>query len=518
MSTPGGVALPPIAVHHTATVDEPWEGPANEARLSNDAGEATFRREYAWTDPDGDPDTKAAYKFPHHQVSEDGSPGAANIAGCRAIMSRVGGADIPDDDRPGVEAHAQAHMDDHEGEGAEEGAAEAVTATQEPAAAAPAARRYSHLLHAVYEHPWALTPQMLGLITDVLDFRAAGGFLTADEIQTRIAAADNGPRNGGAVTGGVAVIPLYGLISQRQGLMSDTSGGTSCEAIRASLREAVADPDVRAIVFDVDSPGGDVAGVPELAADIREARLGSKPIVAVSNTLMASAAYWIAAQCDELVASPSAMVGSIGIVGMHEDISAAEAKAGVKTTLISSGAYKTEGNPYEPLTDDARATLQGQCDAYYAMFLADVGRGRGVTTAQVEAEFGQGRVLMAAQAARAGLVDRVDTLEGTVRRLARGGGSKSRARAATDVIPFSEHAAAVASDANALAAHAAERARLRAKEGRPALSASTSSALRDARNALSRALATVDPTTSGSPLARAVKARGGSRSVQETHR
>jgi signal peptide peptidase SppA len=400
---------------------------------------------------------------------------------------------------------------------AEESAADA--AAEEPdAPATPAARRYSHLLHAVYEHPWALTPQMLGLITDLLDFRAAGGILTADEIQNRIAAAENGPRNGRAVAGGVAVIPMYGLISQRQSLMSETSGGTSCEAIRASLREAIADPEVKAIVFDVDSPGGDVAGVPELAADIREARLGAKPIVAVANTLMASAAYWIAAQCDELVASPSAMVGSIGIVGMHEDISAAEAKAGVKTTLISSGTYKVEGNPYEPLTDDARATLQGQCDAYYAMFLADVSRGRRVTTAQVEADFGQGRVLMAAAAARAGLVDRVDTLEATVRRLSRSSVSKSRARALGDLIPFSEHAAAVASDASALAAHAAERARLRAKEGRPALSAKTSSALKDARDSLSRALATVDPTTSGSPLARAVKARGGSRSVQELHR
>lgn len=382
--------------------------------------------------------------------------------------------------------------------------------------APPAARRYAHVLHAVYEHPWALTPQMLGLITDLLDFRAAGGLLSADEIQSRIAAADNGPRSGPAVEGGVAVIPMYGLISQRQSLMAETSGGTSCEAVRASLRSALANPEVKAIVLDVDSPGGDVAGVPELAAEIRDARAQSKPIVAVANTLMASAAYWLAAQADELVASPSAMVGSIGIVGMHEDVSGAEAKAGVKTTLISSGAYKTEGNPYEPLTDEARATLQGQCDGYYAMFLADVGRGRGVTTDQVEADYGQGRVFMASQAARLGMIDRVDTLEGTVRRLSRGGGSKSRARAAGDVISFSERAAAVASETNALAAHAAERARLRAKEGRPALSASTSSTLRDARDALSRALATVDPTTSGSPLARAV--RGGSRSVQEIHR
>lgn len=385
-------------------------------------------------------------------------------------------------------------------------------------AGTPAARRYAHVVQAVYEHPWALTPQMLGLITDILDFRAAGGVLSSDEIQARLAAADNGPRNGQAVTGGVAVIPVYGLISQRTSLMSDLSGATSCDALRSSLREAIADPEVKAIVLDVDSPGGDVAGLPELAADIRELRGQTKPIVAVADTLMASAAYWLSSQCDEVVASPSALVGSVGIVGMHEDVSGAEAKAGVKTTLISSGPYKTEGNPYEPLTEDARATLQGQCDGFYAMFLADVARGRGVSGDKVAADYGGGRVLMAADAARAGMVDRIDTLEGTVRRLSRGGGTKSRARAANEPIPFGERAAALASAANELAAHAGERARLRAKEGRPTLSANTSTALRSARDALSRALATADPASSGSPLARAVAARGGSRSPKELHR
>lgn len=401
----------------------------------------------------------------------------------------------------------------------EEPEGEAVEQPEADAAAnQPAARRYAHVLQAVYEHPWAMTPQMLGLVADLVDFRSSGGILSADEIQGRIAAADNGPRSGAAISGGVAVIPMYGVISQRMSLMADMSGGTSCDALRASLREAVADPEVRAIVLDVDSPGGDVAGVPELAADIRDLRGQSKPIVAVANTLMASAAAWLAFQCDEVIASPSSMVGSIGIVGMHEDVSEAAAKAGVKTTLISAGPFKTEGNPYEPLSEDARATLQGQCDGFYAMFLADVARGRRVTTDRVASDFGQGRVLMASDAVRAGMVDRVDTLEGTIRRLSRGGGSKSRARAADEPIPFGERAAALAGAANELAAHASERARLRAKEGRPTLSANTSTALRSARDALSRALATADPASSGSPIARAVSARAGSRSAKELHR
>lgn len=488
--------MPPIAVHHTPVVDDPWDGPATEARIPNDAGEATLRREYAWVDPDADPDTKAAYAFPHHIVGEDGQPGAADVAACNNGKARMSQSRAPMADHPGIEAHLQAHLDDEEqGEGPDDEMMEGAASPSEPAQA----RRYGHLLHAIYEHPWAMTPQMLGLVTDILDFRAAGGVLSADEIQSRIASADNGPRSGAQIAGGVAVIPVYGMISQRQSLMSDTSGGTSCEALRASLRDAIADPEVKAVVLDVDSPGGDVAGVPELAADIRALRSSqSKPIVAVANTLMASAAYWLACQCDELVASPSAMVGSIGIVGMHEDVSEAAAKAGVKTTLISAGAYKVEGNQFEPLSDDARATLQGQVDAFYSMFLADVSRGRGVAQDKVAADYGQGRVLMAAQATRVGMVDRVDTLEATVKRLARGGGTKARARAS-----FAERVIALEDETAAIAAHVSERGRLRAKEGRPALSATTATPLKNAAANLTRALATVDPTTSGSPLARA---------------
>jgi signal peptide peptidase SppA len=188
---------------------------------------------------------------------------------------------------------------------------------------------------------------------------------------------------------------------------------------------------VSAVVIDVDSPGGMTDLLPELAADMRDAR-GTKPVLAVADTMMASAAYWIGAQADEVAVTPSGLAGSIGVFATHQDLSEAHASAGVKTTLVSAGKYKTEGNPFEPLGDEARAHLQELVDDAYRQFTADVAKGRRVTVDTVRGGFGEGRVLPAGAAVKAGLADRVATLEQTIGRAselaaARRGG---RARAA----------------------------------------------------------------------------------------
>jgi signal peptide peptidase SppA len=179
---------------------------------------------------------------------------------------------------------------------------------------------------------------------------------------------------------------------------------------RDEFRAAVQSPDVGAIVLDVDSPGGLVDLVPETAAEIRDAR-GTKPIVAVANTMAASGAYWIAAQADELVVTPSGSVGSIGVYMVHEDWSGFNEQQGIQPTYISAGEYKTEGNPDEPLSDEARADWQQEVDDLCAMFVADVAAGRGVTAQQVRDGYGKGRTLIADRALAAGMVDRVDTIE-----------------------------------------------------------------------------------------------------------
>lgn len=298
-------------------------------------------------------------------------------------------------------------------------------------------RHYGHVLKALTERPWAIQPSMLRLMVEILNFRQAGGSFNPEQIAERLAAAraDNGDRSGAARVGPVALIPMYGVISQRQSLMSDTSGGTSVEEMRTALRTALADPQVAAIVFDIDSPGGSTDGIPEFAAELRSLRDGAKPITAQVNTLAASAAYWLATSMTEIVATQSGEVGSIGVFAIHEDISRAADAAGVTTTLISAGKYKVEGNQFEPLTDDARAAMQGQVDDFYAMFRADVAAGRKVSAATVDADYGQGRTLLTAAAKDAGMVDRIGTLEQTVSRLQSKRPATVPARASITPIP-----------------------------------------------------------------------------------
>lgn len=277
--------------------------------------------------------------------------------------------------------------------------------------------RYSHVLQAVVDTPWAILPAKFAAIRDLLALRATGVRLTADEIQQHIGAA---PTGGGARSvGSVAVLPLRGTLIPRADLMTEMSGGTSLERWTAAFRQAVADPGVSAIVLDVDSPGGSVFGVQEAADVVYKAR-GGKPVAAVANSLMASAAYWIGVAADELVVTPSGEVGSIGVFGAHEDMSQALQQAGVTVSLISAGKFKTEGNPFEPLSADARDAMQSRVNDYYQAFTQAVARGRNTNVAAVRAGFGEGRVVGARQAVTLGMADAVGTLDETINRLARG--------------------------------------------------------------------------------------------------
>lgn len=219
---------------------------------------------------------------------------------------------------------------------------------------------------------------------------------------------------------GIAVIPVYGVVEQRGSIWSMLFGGASTESIGRAVDSAMSDPNVKGIVLDVDSPGGTVPGVQELADKIYEAS-HDKPIVAVANSLAASAAYWIASAAGRVVAAPGSDVGSIGVYSVHMDWSEALAQDGIKVTITKAGKYKAEGNPYEPMGEEAKDYEQQQVNAIYGDFLAAVARGRGVSVATVRSDFGQGRTMLAGDAKAAGLVDEIDTLAGVVSRLSRGG-------------------------------------------------------------------------------------------------
>jgi signal peptide peptidase SppA len=283
--------------------------------------------------------------------------------------------------------------------------------------------RYHRILEAIFASPWAILPEKLELIISVVGARSKG-FPSDPRFEARSRPASR------RTTSNIAVLPLYGTIVQRADLMSDFSGGTSTIAFAQMFHAAIADPSVDAVIIEIDSPGGSVYGVDELAAEIHNSR-GTKKICAIANSLMASAAYWIGSAAAEISATPGGEVGSIGVYGAHTDESKALEAEGLAITLISAGKFKTEGNSYEPLGAEAKAALQRRVDQYYSMFVKAVAKQRGASQAAVRDGYGQGRVLGAADALKAGLIDRVETLDQMLARLgAKVPASKTRAQMA----------------------------------------------------------------------------------------
>lgn len=282
---------------------------------------------------------------------------------------------------------------------------------------------YERIAKAVAETPWAITRGKLDEIEAFLEFQMAGGKFTAEELKARFGEPST-PQS--AKRGAIAVIPLQGVISHRMGGMTEMSGGMSTERFAQMFRHAMADDSVSAIVADIDSPGGTIAGVTELHKEIMSAR-GQKKLVAHINGLGASAAYWLASAFDEIWATPSATVGSIGIIASHIDTSKADEKNGVTRTTFTAGKYKGEG--HGPLTDEAKAATQARLDEAFAMMTADIGGGRGVDASVVRDGFGEGRVVSAKSAKKLAMIDKIGTFDELVAKLAgrRGVGGRMRA-------------------------------------------------------------------------------------------
>lgn len=205
---------------------------------------------------------------------------------------------------------------------------------------------------------------------------------------------------------GIAVVPVMGVLTRRGDAFTDMLGWASYDGLATQLDALSRDKGVGRIVLRVDSPGGTVFGVESAAQAVTDAAK-RKPVIAVADGLMASAAYWVASGASQIVATPGSEVGSIGVIAVHFDESGALAQAGVVATEITMGAHKGEGSPYRPLSDDDRASLQARVEAQYQLFTARVARGRGVNVETVRTGFGEGRVLPAGAALKDGLIDAV---------------------------------------------------------------------------------------------------------------
>jgi signal peptide peptidase SppA len=291
--------------------------------------------------------------------------------------------------------------------------------------------RYERIVRAVMAERWAIQESKFRQIEALLELRVRGGHV--DEESIRAIVADSRKAAGGTRQGAVAVIPIFGVIGHRMDLFSEMSGGTSTLGISKAFRQALADPEIGSIVLEVDSPGGAVSGVAELAEEVFAAR-GQKPVVAVANTLAASAAYWIATQADELVVSPSGEVGSIGVFALLENWQGFFEREGIQHTLVRNGENKAEINDFSAPTPEALAHLQAQVDEVGAVFIKAVARGRNVATSMVRGEFGQGRTFLAKQAVKLGMADRIGTLDEAVARAASLARRRSAAGAAAAML------------------------------------------------------------------------------------
>jgi signal peptide peptidase SppA len=208
----------------------------------------------------------------------------------------------------------------------------------------------------------------------------------------------------------IAVVSVIGTLVSRSGYLDAASGLASYADIGEAIGEAMAAPNVRGVILDVDSSGGEVGGLFDLVEQIRAIKAGTeKPLWAVANEGALSAAYAIASTADRFYVTRTGEVGSIGVVAVHVDESGADAKAGLSWTFVFAGERKVDANGHEPLTGRARATIQADVDRLYAEFCALVAANRGISG---EAARGTNAAIYRGElAVRAGLADRVGTLD-----------------------------------------------------------------------------------------------------------
>lgn len=270
----------------------------------------------------------------------------------------------------------------------------------------------------ILSSPWAILPDKLLEIRAIYERHLRGDAIEIEKIEARIGRPLENKREPYSVDGTTAIISVDGVLGKKMNLFSQISGGTSTQQVESDFQAAMADPAVKSILLAIDSPGGTVDGTENLSDVIHSARGKGKPIIALGDGTLASAAYWIGSAADRVYASDkSAMIGSIGVVATHEDYSQAEKNAGVKISTISAGKYKAIASRHEPLTADGRAVIQAAVDHIYGNFVESVARNRGVTPATAAEKMGDGKIFLGQQAVAAGLVDGISTQSALVRSL-----------------------------------------------------------------------------------------------------
>lgn len=201
---------------------------------------------------------------------------------------------------------------------------------------------------------------------------------------------------------GAAVIPVVGPLFRYANIFTAISGASSYEILAKDFTSALENPDVHSIILDIDSPGGEVNGCAEFASMIFEAR-GKKPIIAYASGDAASGAYWIASACDQIIASETSMLGSIGVVAVYRG----SKDESVLEFVSSQSPYKR----LDPSSKDGKSRLQSRIDDLATVFIESIAKHRGVDPPTVIKDFGGGDVFIGKNAINSGLADDIGSLE-----------------------------------------------------------------------------------------------------------
>ena len=272
---------------------------------------------------------------------------------------------------------------------------------------------YSHLIGKITSTPWMITPGALKFMLELFEAHMSGT-ISQEEIRLRLADVEKKPGGRTTRAGRIGVLALSGPIFPKANLMTELSGATDLAQFRGEFNTLIEDDSVAGVLIDIDSPGGMADHVEETAMEIREARK-IKPVYAIANTAMHSAAYYIGSQATKLFATPSGQLGSVGTYTIHEDDTELRDKVGVKKTVIKAGRFKALHE--EPLTAEGKAHIQDYVNDVNDAFVRNVALGRGVSEDFVRERFGEGGISSPQKALENKMIDGVQTIEQVIDKL-----------------------------------------------------------------------------------------------------
>lgn len=265
-------------------------------------------------------------------------------------------------------------------------------------------KSYPRIAQRIYNEPWLITRQKHATIQTVFEAHVSGekvGLFDDDEKDD----GESKPR----IVGSTQIIPVHGILGKHLSSFEMMCGGCSVDEVSKQIDAAEKNWQVQEVVFDFRSPGGNAQGIPEIGAKIAAMK---KNTIAFTDSDCCSGAYWMASQCDSIVCTESADLGSVGVYSIYTDRSKQLEDAGVKVNAIVAGEFKLAGASFKPMTDEERKMLQDQVNYLHAKFQNAVTEGR---RGKINSKLLEGQVFYGDQAVENGFADKlVDSIEDVI--------------------------------------------------------------------------------------------------------